>query len=661
MAQSKSMPRESRAFALLCGVAVIVGLWFARDILLPFALGILLSFLLAPVVGWVEKCRCPRIPAVLIVVAISFAGVGSLSSVIGYELYDLAKRLPEYKSNIIHKVDAFRGDGNGVFSKMADAFAEVQSETSRPRVVEADGTPDTAEGAPPSNIQERSVVAVGGQVDRSGPARVEVVNPLSFNEIVGSVFGPVMRPLGTAAIVLVFVVFMLIQREDLRNRLIHLIGSSNLNVTTQALDDAAHRVSRYLVMQLIINALFGLVIGIGLYFIGVPNPLLWGVMAGILRFVPFIGPWIAASIPVALSLAVFDGWNRPILVLGLFVINELISNNVLEPWLYGTSTGISSLGILVSAVFWTWLWGPVGLVMATPLTVCLMVIGRHVPQLGFVNKLLSTQEILPPQDRFYQRLLALDPEEAIEVAEDFLKDHSLEDLYDSVLLPALSLAEQDRHHGDLEEPQERLIIDTLRELVDDLGARAQRAAAAVRDASGGANPTAVAASDLPVLCLPARDEADEIVGMMLAQLLAARGVKTELVSSRILVGEMLTQVAEQSARVVCISALPPFATTHARYLCKRLRPKFPELQIVVGLWTVSAGSKTTQEWLAALNVRDFVNTLADAAEQIARLALQHRVMPVVSTAVQPSPGATDVSAHSATKSDGAADEPGQAA
>src|SRR4029079_17820537 len=296
---------------------------------------------------------------------------------------------------------------------------------------------------------------------------------------------------------------MLIQREDLRNRLIHLIGSPRLNVTTQALDDAAHRVSRYLLMQLIINGLFGLVLGIGLFFIGVPNSLLWGVLAGILRFVPFIGPWIAASIPVALSLAVFDGWTKPFLVLGLFVINELVSNNILEPWLYGASTGISSLGILVSAVFWTWLWGPVGLVMATPLTVCLMVVGRHVPQLAFVNKLLSTQEILPPQDRFYQRLLALDPEEAIEVAEDFLKDHSLEALYDSVLLPALSLAEQDRHHGDLEEPKERLIIDTLRELVDDLGARAQRAAIESSDTSSQPSVTPIQTNDLSVVCLPA--------------------------------------------------------------------------------------------------------------------------------------------------------------
>ena len=626
MARSKPMPHESRTFTLLCGVAVIVGLWFARGILLPFALGILLSFLLAPVVGWAEKCRCPRIPAVLIVVAIAFAGVGLLSSIIGHELYDLAKRLPEYKSNIIQKVDAIRGDGSGVLAEMTDAIAEVQSEASRP-LVEAERALGTTGASQDSSAPDLPAPRVANERELAEPARVEVVNPLSLNEIVGRIFGPVLRPLGTAAIVLVFVVFMLIQREDLRNRLIHLIGSPRLNVTTQALDDAAHRVSRYLVMQLVINSLFGLVIGVGLFLIDVPNSLLWGVMAGILRFVPFIGPWIAAVVPVALTLAVFDGWTKPVLVIGLFVINELVSNNVLEPWLYGASTGISSLGIMVSAVFWTWLWGPVGLVMATPLTVCVMVLGRHVPQLGFVNKLLSTQEILPPQDRFYQRLLALDPEEAVEVAEDFLKHHSLEALYDTVLLPALSLAEQDRHHGDLEGPKERLIIDTLRELVDDLGTRAQRVAIESRDNLNQPHTTPVASNDVSVLCLPARDEADEVAGMMLAQLLEARGVKTRLLSSKILVGEMLEQVAEQGVRVVCVSALPPFATTHARYLCKRLRPKFPELPVVVALWTVSARARTTRDRLAELNIRDFVTTLADAAEQIARLASHHRLTP----------------------------------
>ena len=325
---------------------------------------------------------------------------------------------------------------------------------------------------------------------------------------------------------------------------------------------------------------------------------------------------------MALSLAVFDGWTRPILVLSLFLINELVSNNILEPWLYGASTGISKIGILVSAVFWTWLWGPVGLVMATPLTVCLTVIARYVPQMAFLNKLLSTARDTPAAERFYQRLLALDPEEAIDVVEEYLKENSLEALYDTVLLPALSLAEQDRHQGDLDELRQRLIMDTMRELVDDLGARAKQTLVKEREANTDeiAPAATVAPQDIPVLCLPAQDEADEIAGMMLAQLLEARGVKALALSTKTMVGEMLAQVTEQAAGIVCVSANPPFAATHARYLCKRLRPKFPDLRIVVGLWQTSGSTKKSQERLAATGIDKFVTTLAEATEQVAHLA-----------------------------------------
>ena len=274
--------------------------------------------------------------------------------------------------------------------------------------------------------------------------------------------------------VVVFVVFMLIERENLRNRVIHLIGSRQLNIATQALDDAASRVSRYLLMQLIVNAAFGFVVAVGLFFIGLPNALVWGVLAAVLRFVPYIGPWIAATIPIVLAAAIFEGWTRPLLVLAVFVVNELISNNVVEPWLYGSSTGISTMGILVSAVFWTWLWGPIGLVMSTPLTVCLTVMGRYVRSYRFLNTLLSDEEVLPPEARFYQRLLALDPEEAADIAEEYLKENSLESLYDKVLLPALRLAEQDRHQGDLDETKERFILNAMRELVDELGTKAKQ-------------------------------------------------------------------------------------------------------------------------------------------------------------------------------------------
>lgn len=635
MARSDATFHQSRALTLLSSVVVIAALYFSRGILLPFALAVLLSFLLAPFVTRLEGWKCPRVAAVLLVVTLCFASLGIISSVIVRQLYDLAYHLPDYKVNLINKTQSFRSEGDGVFKKMTDAFADVlenvspkvdqkRSEISKPDEVLSPQAA-TAAGARSDSSRNKGLLdqlGLAGEEKVTEPIRVEIVDRLSVNAIIRSFLARVLGPLGAAAIVIVFVIFVLIEREDLRNRLIYLIGSRQLNFTTQALNDAAQRVSRYLVMQLAINGVFGLVVAVGLFFIGVPNALLWGVMAAILRFVPFIGPWIAAIVVMAVSLAVFDGWTRPILVLSLFLLNELVSNNILEPWLYGASTGISKIGILVSAVFWTWLWGPVGLVMATPLTVCLTVIARYVPQIAFLNKLLSTQELLPPPERFYQRLLAMDPEEAIDVVEEYLKENSLEALYDTVLIPALSLAEQDRHQGDLDELRQRLILDTMRELVDDLGARAKRTLVAEREANKDAiaPAAAVAPQAISVLCLPAQNEADEISGMMLAQLLEAQGVKAIELSTKTLVGEMLAQVTEQAAEIVCVSAVPPFAATHARYLCKRLRPKFPKLHIVVGLWQASGSTKKAQERLAATGIDEFVTTLAEATKQVAHLA-----------------------------------------
>src|SRR5690606_30914675 len=312
---------------------------------------------------------------------------------------------------------------------------------------------------------------------------------------------------------------------------------------------------------------YGVVIGIGLYFIGLPNAFLWGSLTAILRFIPYVGPWIAAVMPIVLSLAVFDGWTQPLLVVGLFILNELVSNNVLEPWLYGTSTGLSTIGVLVSALFWTWIWGPVGLVLATPLTVCLTVLGRYIPQLAFVVTLISDEETLPYPARFYQRLLAMDPEEAIEVAEEFLEDHSQSELYDDVLLPALRLAERDRHRGDIDETKFDFMYQTLRELVLELGEREES------QEQAGPSETAADRSEAPaeiervsILCLPARDMADEIAGLMLADIVCERGIDLEVLPTDMLAGEVIERLGQGDVQAVFVSALPPQATAHARYL-----------------------------------------------------------------------------------------------
>lgn len=619
MPRTKSTDLSLAANALVSAAVIVCALYFARDILLPFALAILLSFLLSPLVELLEKWRLARIPAVLTVVTVALLCFGGLALVLAHQVYDLAYRLPDHKKNIIAKAQTFQGDGTGVLARLTKSVDDMRATLSAPPGKEPVGNEKALEKEPVETSPQLPGAAPSPSaketVPEEVPMRVEVVESLSAREIAQGVLGPVISPLASAAIVIVFLIFMLLKREDLRNRFIQLVGGGRLNVTTQALDDAARRISRYLLMQLIINSAYGLVICVGLLLIGLPNALLWGVLTAVLRFVPYIGPWIAAMMPIAISLAVFDGWLQPALVLGLFIVNELVSNNVIEPWLYGSSTGISTIGILTSAVFWTWIWGPIGLVLATPLTVCLTVVGRYVPQLAFFNIMLSDQETLPAHSRFYQRLLALDPEEATEVAEEYLATTSLTELYDAVLLPALSLAEQDRHHGNLDEVKQQFILQTTREIVEEIGERIAKAADEAQQVTERA-PCIGPAENAVILCLPARDEADELAGMMLIQLLCQRGVGARVVSNRALSGEMIEQVHAESSAAVCISALPPFASTHARYLCKRLKPRFPQVRIVVGLWQQGSIVAKTQERLSATGIDKVVTSLADAVIEL---------------------------------------------
>lgn len=599
---------------LVSAAIVVAALYFGRDILLPFALAILLSFLLSPVVERLEKWRLARIPSVLTVVTVAFVGIAILTSLLVHPVYDLAYRLPDYKDNIVAKVQTFQGDGTGVVDQVSKSLEDM-----RAKLTAGLGNPPggQGEGADKEALQQSEpdrTDKYDAHPDR--PVPVQIVETLSVKEIAQGILGPLVSPLASAAMVIVFVIFMLLKREDLRNRFIHLMGGEQLSVTTEALDDASGRVSRYLLMQLLINSAYGLVISIGLALIGLPSALLWGALTAVLRFVPYVGPWIAALMPIAISLAVFDGWLRPALVLALFVVNEVISNNVIEPWLYGSSTGISTIGILASAVFWAWIWGPVGLVMATPLTVCLTVVGKYVPQLAFLNTMLSDQDVLPPHARFYQRLLAMDPEEAMEVAEDYLATSTLQDLYDTILVPALRLAEQDRHSGDLDEAKQLFVVQTLRSIAEELGEVASQA-----PSERGKPLDAVAINQkAALLCLPARDEADEIVGVMLAQLLKQCGVSMQVASVQTLSGEMIQRIKAESVGIVCISALPPLAVTHARYLCKRLRPKFPQLKLVVGIWQLGGIKKKSQDRLSATGIDKVVTTLSGAISELQRLS-----------------------------------------
>jgi predicted PurR-regulated permease PerM len=565
----------SSLLALVAAVVAITGLYFARVMLVPLALAVLFTFLLTPMVSALERIKLPRFMAVFLVVSVAFAGFGTIGWIVANQVIDVTNQLPAYRNNIKSKIDAVRNPKNRRLDSAADAVKQISKDIT-----------DTAPA--PGDAASNKLPATGKGATAAKPVPVQVFQPAS-NPLES--LNNVVTPVGSAIIVIVLTLFMLTGREDLRNRLIRLVGHAHLNVMTQALQDAGDRVSRYLVLQLIVNAGFGVIIGIGLHVIGVPNALLWGVLAALLRFLPYIGAPMSAVLPILLSLAVFDNWTRPAATIGLYLVVELIVANLLEPLLYGAHTGISSFAILFAAIFWTMIWGPIGLLLSTPLTVCLVVIGRHVPALGFLNIMLGDEPVLPPEAHYYQRLLATDQGEAKKVLEEYLKTKPIEELYDAVIIPALALAEQDRHHDDLDAATEKFICQSAKEHIEELAEKNKEDAE--RAESGAPSDSEVLSSPLhatghhgpatAVVCLPARDEADEIVGVMLAQLLERAGYDAQSIPIGT-TAEMLSQAKEFKPDVICISALPPFALLHARDLYKRVRVQLPNCKIIVGLW-----------------------------------------------------------------------------
>jgi predicted PurR-regulated permease PerM/methanogenic corrinoid protein MtbC1 len=594
MDRSQSPDRPQRV-SLLSLALITAALYFGREVLIPLALALLISFILTPLVHGLQQLKLGRVPAVLIVVALVFGGMAAVAWTMGRQVVDLAETLPNYEQNIRAKAASLRGGGSSVLDAAKKNVEHLQEELG---VGTASWT-----SSPPRSAGKRQAPSPSAAL----PVTV-VEPPLSPIAVLRTALAPLLGPLGTAGLVLIFVIFMLIRREDMRDRLLRLSGEGRLNTTTQALDEAAHRVSRYLLMQSLVNGGTGVAVGVGLLLIGVPNALLWGLLAAILRFIPYLGPWIAASLPVLISLAVFPGWLQPLLALGLFLLIELISNNVVEPLLYGAETGISTIGILVAAVFWTWLWGPVGLLLATPLTVCVVVIGRYVPQFRFLNVLLGDEPPLPLEAQVYHRLLAMDPAEANTVLEASLKDKSVAEHYDSVLIPALILAERDRHRGELTTEREDFVDTTLRDWIEELAGRMAEDGSLGPEIEGDETAGRL-------VCVPANDRADELAGQMFAQL-AARGGTPTILEHDLPRSEVLRRLAELGAEQVFISALAPFAYTQAREVCRDLRTHFPGLRIVVALWDLRAEAERFRRRLVAAGADEVVATLVDAVKAV---------------------------------------------
>jgi len=568
-------------------------LYFGREIIIPIALAILLSFVLAPLVGLLQRVRIPRGLAVVSVVIIAFALIFAMGSLLATQLAQLAGDLPRYQSTISEKIQSFRETtaGRGTLVRASGMLKDLSKELDKPKeAASALGVGAGAKGATPK------------------PVPVEVLQPdPGALESLQSLISPLLHPLATTGIIVIFVIFILLQREDLRNRLIRLAGSHDLQRTTAALDDAASRLSRLFLIQLLLNGSFGIVIGIGLWVIGVPSAILWGILAAVLRFVPYIGAAIAAAFPLALAVAVDPTWSMLLWTIALFLVVEPVVGHVVEPMVYGHSTGLSPVAVVASATFWTALWGPIGLVLATPLTVCLVVLGRHVERLEFLDVMFGDRPALSPPEIFYQRMLAGDPTEASEKAEEFLKERSLSSYYDEVALKGLQLAQADAERGALDSERLIKIRDAVSEFANNISERDDRpppkinpttdveATSAVETVAEDApyeNLPVLRKQDLPpewqgehpVLCLAGRSPIDEAAAIMLGQLSTAHGLPARIEAAEALSTANIFRLETAGVAIVCLVYMDASGPAHMRYSVRRLRRKLPKATIILGCW-----------------------------------------------------------------------------
>ena len=610
---------------LLAGL-IILTVYFARDLLAPMAFALVLNFLLAPAVMRLERWRLSRAVSVVLVILIFFSGLAVTGWVVARQLVHVAELLPDYRDNIQTKLDSLHTPIGGAAGKAINSLEEMTEELS----THANATiapPPAPETVLPTvrrrRLQQQPAPEAGlpnKNATPQQPTPVQVIEPpVSVASYLQEIFAPILRPLAACGIVMVFTVYMLINREDLRNRLLLLAGMGRLSLMTQALRDAAERISTYLVWQFITNVLFGLLFGIGLSLIGVPDATLWGALAAILRYIPYVGTGIAGLLPVIFSVAIFPHWREVFEIVALYGALEFTTANFFEPWLYGSRTGISSLALLASAIFWTLLWGWPGLVLATPLTVCLIVMGRHVPQLRFLHILLGEDAELAPEAKFYERMLAMDQNEAHSIADRFLSQRSLIDFYDAVLLPALGLMEQDRHRGSVDEARGNYLLLSATELVAELSEYKGEAAGA--PAENATVPVAYAESEAqqkraPIICIPAGDPADELSAMVLAQLLEQSFHNTLLLPTESVTPEILERLGQDSGTILCISAMPPFVFTQTRTLCQRIREQLPENRILIGLWQSGQSPEIMRERFGSARPDRVVTTLAAALAMI---------------------------------------------
>jgi predicted PurR-regulated permease PerM/methylmalonyl-CoA mutase cobalamin-binding subunit len=593
----------SSIWGLLLLAFVVAALYFGRSVFVPIALATLITFLLSRLVTRLERW-IGRIAAVLVTVIAMFTIFAGASWVIGRQIIDLADKLPDYQANIVAKIRSLKLPAGGPLARFSSSVHVLQSELTAPSPV-----PSTDRARGDSSTRTPPPVA--------SPIPVKIIEGRSaIPQLMQETLSAILSPLGTAALVLLLVIFMLLKREDLRGRLIRLVGQGRISTTTRAMEDAGRRVSRYLSTQFLVNTCYGICVVFGLQFIGVPNAALWGVLAAVLRFIPYVGPWAGALLPVLLSFAISSSWFTPLMTIALFIVLEAIVSNFVEPWLYGAHTGVSPIALIISAVFWTWLWGPIGLVLSTPLTVCLAVIGRHVPRFEFLSILLSEDQALAPHEEFYHRLLSFSMDSAEEFATKYVETESLTALYDKVLIPAIAAVEIDAHRGSLTAEQRTSALQRIHEIIDDFweASRSDTDEQKSDDLTGVAPPTGSR-----VLCLPASAFRDELAGEMLAQLLRNQGFKAENLPARLKHDELIDRTVEVQPECVCVSVLPPTSIAQGRHLCSAIRERLGSVTILIGAWSARFDAEKLRERLRAAYVSDVAVSLADAVQRIYKM------------------------------------------
>ncbi|MEJ7592286.1 MAG: AI-2E family transporter [Planctomycetaceae bacterium] len=636
MARARIVPSWQNAIVILSGTVVsciiVVGLQWGRPVLVPIALAILLTFLLNPIVKQLQLRGLGRMPAVML--GVSAAGLAMLlvGGLVARQFTILVAELPQNTANITAKIKTLRQFGSGPmaaqFEKMA---AEISEATNLPSVEQTRHEGETHD----SPLLEKAVT--------SGPAVVQTES-IPWLGLTGYL-SSALEVLATLAFSLILLVVFLIARDDLRDRVVVLAGRARVAVTSKALEDVTERISRYLLMVAVLNGGFGIMLGLGLFALQIPYAFLWGFLAGSLRFIPYIGPWIGAIGPIGLALATSKGWFEPLAVFGFVLVLELVSNNIIEPLVFGRSTGVSSTALIISAALWMYLWGPIGLVLSAPIAVCLMVVGKNIPQLAFLNLLLGSEPALRTDKGIYQRFMLRDELEATRLLLLRLKDLPAEKVFDEMLIPTLNYARRDLLRTQLTEEDHKLVLDGIQTSLGHTGkflqSSAQRKndelelAMAERDA-----PAPVAVKRVKLLICPGADASDAVALTMLRQSLSADQWDIEQTSVETLSSELVARIALDPPAIMCIAALPPRGLAHARYLCKRLRDSSPELQIIVGRWGQKRNGKLEREQLEQAGANFVTTSLAETTHLLmSRLPLLHRDGSIATplTSVEPIP------------------------